>query len=63
MIFLKKKGVWTSITCHSHRSGDITMIESHDECGKVVHRPCSSTVQNLIETLLSFPYQLRLDLE
>jgi len=34
------------------------MIISYDECGKVVHRPyssCISSVQNLIETLLSFP--------
>jgi len=38
-------------------------MESHDEYGKVVHRPCSScisSVQNLIGTLLSSPCQLGL---
>jgi len=37
--------------------------KSHDECGKVVHRPCSScisSVENLMGTLLSFPCQLGL---
>ena len=41
--------------CHS--------IMSHDKCGKVVYRPCSScisSIQNLIETLLNSPCQLRL---
>ena len=36
---------------------------SHDKCGKVVHRPCSScisSVQKIIETPLSFPCQLEL---
>jgi len=36
----------------------------HDECGKVVHRPCSScisSVQNLIETPSSSSYQLGLE--
>jgi len=36
---------------------------SHDKCGEVVHRPCSScisSVQNQIETLLSSPCQLGL---
>jgi len=40
------------------------MIELYDKCGKVVHRPCSSyisSVQNLIETPLSSPCQLRLE--
>ena len=50
----------TNITCHkdiSHEMG------SHDECGKVVHRSCSScisSVQNPMGTLLSLPCQLRL---
>ena len=38
------------------------MMESH-ECGRVVHRPCSScisSVQNPIGTPLSSPCQLRL---
>jgi len=37
--------------------------KSHDECGKVVYRPCSScisSVENLIGTPLSSPCQLRL---
>ena len=37
---------------------------SHDECGKVVHRPCSScisNIENLTGTLLSFPCQLGLE--
>jgi len=36
---------------------------SHDECGKVVHRPCSScisSVQKITGTLLSSPCQLGL---
>jgi len=39
---------------------------SHDECGKVVHRPCSSyisSIEDLIETLLSSPCQLRLEVD
>jgi len=47
-----QKGVWESVTS-----------QSHDECGKVVHRPCSScisSVENLIGTPSSSPYQLRL---
>ena len=35
----------------------------HNECGKVVHRPCSScisSIQNLMETPSSFPCQLGL---
>jgi len=38
---------------------------SHDKCGKVVHRPCSScisNVENLTETLLSSSYQLKLEI-
>ena len=38
-------------------------VTSHDECGKIVHRPCSScisSVQNLMGTPLSSPCQLRL---
>jgi len=36
---------------------------SHDECRKVVHRPCSScisSVEDLMEILLSSPCQLGL---
>jgi len=39
------------------------MMESHDEYEKVVHRPCSSyisSIENLIETPLSFSCQLGL---
>jgi len=46
--------------CHISQSHG---IESHDECGRIVHRPCSScirSVQNLIGTLLSSPCQLGL---
>ena len=45
-----QKGVWESVT-----SQEVTM--SHDRCGKVVHRPCSScisSVENLMRTLSSF---------
>jgi len=41
----------------------VTGVTSHDECGKVVHRPCSSyisSVQKITGTLLSSPCQLRL---
>jgi len=41
----------------------ISHDESHDGCGKIVHRPCSSyisSIKNLIETLLSSSCQLRL---
>jgi len=43
---------------HSHMTG-VTMshhMMSHDRHGKIVHRPCSScisSVENLMETLLS----------
>jgi len=39
------------VTCQG-----ILQVTSHDECGKVVYRPCSScisSVQNLMETLSS----------
>jgi len=39
------------------------MGKSHDEYGEVVHRPyssCISSIQNLMGTPSSFPYQLRL---
>ena len=54
----------SNVTCHSHMAGsDVTwsQMESHNKCGKLVHRPCSScisNVQNLIKTLLSPPCQL-----
>jgi len=54
----------SNVTCHSHIAGsDVTwsQMESHDKCGKLVHRPyssCISNVQNLIGTPLSSPCQL-----
>jgi len=42
------------------------MMESHDECRKVVHRPwssCISSIQNLIGTPLSSFCQLRLKVD
>ena len=46
-----------NVTHHGHMSG-YHSVTSRDECGKVVHRPCSSyisSIQNLIETLLGSP--------
>jgi len=56
---LHKEGVWESITWYvtGHRSKWYYMIESYDECGKVVHRPCSryiSSVQKLNENSIEF---------
>ena len=51
-----------NVTHHGHMSG-YHSVTSHDECGKVVHRPCSScisSIQNLIGTPLSSSCQLRL---
>ena len=51
-----------NVVYHSHMSGCHNVM-SHDKCGKVVHRPCSScisSVQNQIGTLLSSSCQLRL---
>ena len=49
-----QEGVWDSVTSQVlHKSHD----ESHDRCGKIVHRPYSSyisSIENLTETLLSF---------
>jgi len=50
---------------HSHMTGSHRShhMMSHDGCGKVVYRLCSSyisSIENLIETLSSFPCQLRL---
>ena len=45
--------LYDNVACHR--------VMSHDECGKVVHRPyssCISSVQNLMKTLLSFFDQL-----
>jgi len=42
------------------------MIKSHNDYGKVVYRPCSScisSIQNLTGTPLSFPCQLRLEVD
>jgi len=39
------------------------MTKSHRNCGKIVHRPCSScisSIENLTGTPLSSPCQLRL---
>ena len=50
---LHKEGVWESVT----------WVISHNECRRAVHRLCSScisSVQNLMETLLSSSCQLRL---
>jgi len=47
--------------CYSHMIGSHEVTShngSYDECGKTVHRPYSSciiSVENLTETLLSFP--------
>jgi len=41
-------------------------IRLHDDCGKVVHKLCSScinSVQNLMGTPLSSPCQLRLEVD
>jgi len=49
---------------HGHMTGSHSVTShdrSHDKCGKVVHRPCSScisSVENLMGTSLSSPYQL-----
>ena len=51
-----------NVAYHSHISG-CHKVMSHDKCGKVVYRPCSScisSVQNQIGALLSSPCQLRL---
>ena len=55
-----QEGVWESVISQVSHSHGIT---SHDECGKTVHRPCSScisSIENLMGTLLSSPCQLRL---
>jgi len=42
------------------------MTKSHEDHGKVVHRPCSScisSIENLMGTLLSSPCQLRLEVD
>ena len=51
---------------YSHMTGNHSIMShngSHDECGKVVHRPyssCISSVENLMGTLSSSPCQLGL---
>jgi len=48
------------VSCHKYQSHIVT---SHDECEKIVHRPCSScisSIQKIMETLLSSPCQLGL---
>ena len=57
-----RKVLHDNVVYHSHMSGCHNVM-SHNKCGKVVHRPCSScisSVQNQIGTLLSSPCQLRL---
>jgi len=57
-------GVWESVilqVSQSHKKWECYMVMSHDECGKVVHRPCSScisSVQKITGTPLSSPCQL-----
>jgi len=46
----------TKVTGHKSQSQHVI---SHDNCGKVMHRPyssCISSVQKIMETLLSFLY-------
>jgi len=48
---------------HGHSHMVMSHDKSHDGCEKVVHRPysnCISSVQEVIETLLSSPCQLGL---
>ena len=55
-----QEGVWESVTSqvspsHSHMTSH---DGSHDKCGKVVHRPCSScisSIQKIMETPSSSP--------
>ena len=54
-----QEGVWESVTLqvshsHSYIKKEITVLchmmshdRSHDECGKVVHRPCSSCISSV----------------
>ena len=56
---------WTYYTEGSVEKCHVTSVtshdESHDRCGKIVHRPCSScisSVENLTRTLLSSPCQM-----
>jgi len=47
-----QKEVRESVMSHDRKSHD----ESHDRCGKIVHRPCSScisSIENLTRTLSS----------
>jgi len=43
---LHKEEVQESVTCHMSQ-GNVTQIESHDEHGKIVHRPCSSCISSI----------------
>ena len=52
---------WQVVTASYHMASH-DGSQSHDECGKVVHRPCSScisSVGNLMGTLLSSPWTWR----
>jgi len=55
-----QKGVQESVMS---QVSQIHSVTSHDRCGKLVHRPCSScisSIKNPIETSLSFSCQLGL---
>ena len=61
LLYRKECGKVLCHKCYSHMIGshEVTSHDGlYDECGKTVHRPCSSciiSVENLTETLLSFP--------
>jgi len=65
-LFTTQEEVWESVmsqVSHSHSHLVMSYNKSHDGCGKVVHRLCSnciSSVQKIMETLLSSPCQLGL---
>ena len=45
-----RKGSHDNVACHSHISV-CTWMMSHDKCGKVVHRPCSSCISSVVMRL------------
>ena len=64
LLHRKKCGKVSCYRYHRYHSHMVTSYDkSYDECGKVVHRPCSnciSSVQKVTGTPLSSPCQLRL---
>jgi len=67
LLYRKECGKVSHYKCyisHSHTKYiESHKVTSHDKCGKVAHRPCSScisSVENLIGTSLSSPCQLGL---